>query len=131
MSSPYCQICESAILRAGDNFKVRMPARAIDLIGGVLVCNDHRDEQIVRCAGNPVLAEVLGERRAQVEQWGGAEHDDVNELEDWLRTLRHQFDRATQAVGMDAPSEYRGRLTKIAAVAIAAIESLDRKRARV
>jgi hypothetical protein len=70
-----------------------------------------------------VLADILGERARQDKQWGGAGHDDQHEMGDWLRFIKKQFDAADTTL---EHSEYRSRLVKIAATAVAAIESHDR-----
>jgi hypothetical protein len=68
-----------------------------------------------------ILEEIHVERRAQDKQWGGANHDADNSLSDWrsyiLKQLRLVETNAT-------PQEYRPRLVKIAALAIAALEAL-------
>jgi Domain of unknown function (DUF3846) len=63
------------------------------------------------------------ERAAQDKQWGGPSHDDEHARPEWLDFIEHQIQRAgweTTNVG------YRNRLIKIAALAVAAIESHDR-----
>lgn len=73
-----------------------------------------------------VLAEVAEERKYQDTRWGGADHDDVHENEEsWLRYITEY------ATAQDRAREYnfRKRMVKVAALAVAAIESWDRKRA--
>ena len=94
---------------------------------------------------NDIYEEIKAERVRKDEEWGGAAHDDVHEPEKWCGFLRHQIRLADRAACSLATDEitgveeqalidgYRERLIKIAAVAIAATESLDRimeKRAR-
>ena len=73
-----------------------------------------------------VLRDVLDERRRQDAQWGGPEHDDEHVASDWLTYIRHQADHAKVQARVDNPAGYRERLVKIAALAVAAIESHDR-----
>jgi hypothetical protein len=87
---------------------------------------------------NDIHEEIKSERLRQNEEWGGAVHDDVHEPEKWVGFLRHQIRLADRAACSLATDEitggeekalidgYRERLIKIAAVAIAAAESLDR-----
>jgi|SRR3954470_12278601 len=87
---------------------------------------------------NEIQEEIKSARLAQDKEWGGAEHDDVHEPEKWCAFIRHQLrlaDRAACSVATDEITGgeeqalidgYRERLIKIAAVAIAAIESVDR-----
>lgn len=72
--------------------------------------------------------DVTLERLAQDRQWGGATVDDSRSFDDWMRFIRYQI---SQAIGHHAiRATTRGRLVKIAALAIAAIESIDRRMAR-
>lgn len=68
-----------------------------------------------------IFRDVKAERARQDAQWGGPAHDDEHELADWLSYIEQQ---AGAAYRNDAPRE---RLVKIAALAVAAIESLDRR----
>lgn len=70
-----------------------------------------------------VLAEIAAERSAQDAQWGGPAHDDMHGLTDWFR-FRGKFER--RILGAGVPLTIRNALVKIAALAAAQIESLDR-----
>ncbi len=72
---------------------------------------------------NRVLDEVMEERRRQDEQWGGPEHDDGHINSDWVGFIGLQLGRLS--VGSAA---YRETMVKIAALAVSAIESHDRKK---
>lgn len=80
-----------------------------------------------------ICAEIMTERFRQDAQWGGPEHDDQHSAWDWNRFIKYQLDAATNIVlnakmGDEPISKgtWRGRMIKIAALAIAAIESRDR-----
>ena len=85
----------------------------------------------------PVYTEVVNERRRQDEQWGGPEHDDTHALRDWksyieyqskcLLTKRVYESSEFKGARIEPTPEFRERLIKIAALAIAAVESYDRK----
>ncbi|CAM3669676.1 hypothetical protein DESA109040_19265 [Deinococcus saxicola] len=90
-----------------------------------------------RSTGN-VLAEILAERQRQDAKWGGQDHDPST----WLMVLAEEVGEANQAVlemlfptydkraaerGPRTLAEYRQELIQVAAVAVAAIESLDRQ----
>jgi hypothetical protein len=87
---------------------------------------------------NAILEEIKAERRIEDKEWGGSDHDDTHEPEKWCGLLRHQIRLADRAACSLAADEitggeerslitgYRERLVKIAAVALAAAESLDR-----
>lgn len=64
--------------------------------------------------------DVIQERSQQDAQWGGPEHDDKHDAADFAEYIRIQLGRMTE-------DECRVRLVKVAALAVAAIESLDRK----
>ena len=70
-----------------------------------------------------VLAEIVGERAAQDVQWGGPGHDDKHTPSEWACILTEYVDRLPH----DCPMDYRTSFIKIAAVAVAAVESHDRK----
>lgn len=71
--------------------------------------------------------EIRFERARQDIKWGGPEHDDTHGWHDWIRFIDDQANKwpAHPNVG----KERRSRLIKIAALAVAAIESHDRRRA--
>lgn len=69
-----------------------------------------------------VVNEVRLERQKQDAQWGGATHDDQHADRDWLGYIHYQVGAAYMQ-----PERLRERLIKIAALSVAAIESLDRK----
>jgi hypothetical protein len=86
---------------------------------------------------NDIYEEIKSERLREDEEWGGAAHDDIHEAEKWCSFLRHQVRLADRACSLATDeitgaeeqiliNGYRERLIKIAAVALAATESLDR-----
>lgn len=75
-----------------------------------------------------VFNEVLAERNRQDAKWGGPEHDDQHGAEDWNRFITRYSQWAAQMADMNSPDKYRRRMVQVAAIAIAAVESLDRQR---
>jgi hypothetical protein len=69
------------------------------------------------------FAAVLNERRYQDEKWGGPEHDDTETEENWQKYITEY----ANAQGRSESYDFRKRMVKIAALALAAIESVDRK----
>lgn len=61
------------------------------------------------------------ERDNQDKQWGGPEHDDKHNEFDWVFFIDKQLSC------VDDFDDVRGRFVKIAAIALAAVESIDRK----
>lgn len=80
-----------------------------------------------------VEADVRKERRRQDQKWGGPEHDDEHTVADWVYYIRNE---ANYEGYRDSPNpelaaranrhNARQRLIRIAALAIAAVESIDR-----
>jgi hypothetical protein len=87
-----------------------------------------------------VYDEIQAERTHQDQKYGGPSHDDKHTPQDWETHLhRHtdrllaarrgpDFNKTQQGHYVVGPTEdYRKRLIKIAALAVAAIESWDRR----
>jgi hypothetical protein len=75
-----------------------------------------------------VITDISKERVQQDEQWGGPEHDDQHTLDDWERFIILQLNLMQLSVPTGRTP--RDRLVKVAALAVAAIESLDRQAAK-
>lgn len=71
-----------------------------------------------------IFAAISRERQAQDEEWGGKTHDDSHEPWEWCTYIDKQRKLARDA---NEPEEYRSRMVKIAALAVAAIESSMRQ----
>lgn len=70
-----------------------------------------------------IIAEIKAERAAQDAQWGGADHDDGHGMEEFAEFIDGQLTKCAHGRGLDS----RERFIKIAALALAAVESHDRK----
>ena len=70
-----------------------------------------------------VLDEIKSEREHQDEIWGGPEHDDRHPLYKWFSFIGKRF----WQLGKGSLPQTRRLFIEIAALAVAAIESLDRK----
>jgi hypothetical protein len=75
-----------------------------------------------------VMQDIAVERDTQDRQWGGASHDDTHVMADWHQYINYQSDKLLFEAIFPEPDlmECRDRLVKIAALAIAAIDSIDR-----
>jgi hypothetical protein len=71
--------------------------------------------------------DIRNERAAQDAQWGGPSHDDEHDAGDWLFYVGKQLDKARSAAVRCESDKSREALVKIAALAVAAIESQDRQ----
>ena len=72
------------------------------------------------------ILDIAVERKAQDEQWGGQKHDDAHDPRDWVHFINKQTLSAYYEYFN--PRAYESRMVKIAALAIAAIESSRRGR---
>ena len=71
-----------------------------------------------------IVAEIHAERDRQDAKWGGPEHDDSHSLFEWWGFMRERMVGRAYSGGRAAE---RRDLIQIAALALAAIESIDRK----
>jgi hypothetical protein len=72
-----------------------------------------------------VLADVAGERGYQQARWDQEVNDDNYSVADWGALIDHYIDIAIHE-SLDG-EDYRERFIQIAALAVAAVEALDRK----
>ncbi len=70
-----------------------------------------------------VLQDVEWERDEQNQKWGGAGHDDQHGPRDWAAFITEHLGKALDA--RDART-YRRRMVEVAALAVAAVETVDR-----
>ena len=73
-----------------------------------------------------VLQEVADERVRQDEKWGGPEHDDTHTAQEWVQLIEDYAGWARVMAGMGSRDKARRRLIQVAALAVAAAESIDR-----
>jgi hypothetical protein len=72
-----------------------------------------------------LLNEIVRERDSQDEEWGGPDHDDSHDRADWVRFIEKQC-RLAQTAASRPLDDYESRMVKIAALAVAAVESSRR-----
>ena len=75
-----------------------------------------------------IIDEVEQERQAQDSRWGGPGFDDLHGSYDWLAFLMHDIGRAV-VWPFDA-SVFRRQMLSAAAIALAAVEWVDRAHER-
>lgn len=88
----------------------------------------HELEKASRTDG--VLDEIKLERFLQDRKWGIQDHPDGK----WALILGEEFGEACQAVlddSCDISSNARGELLQVAAVAVAWVEAIDRRKAKM
>jgi hypothetical protein len=85
---------------------------------------DNKIEELKDCGvRHAVFGEITAERTYQDSKWGGKPHDDTQLPEDWQKYIIEY----AGGTGRASTYEFRKRMVKVAALAVAAIESLDRK----
>ena len=81
-----------------------------------------------------IPGKIEQERKAQDEKWGGPEHDDTHSVWDWICYI-HGHARAAGSMLRGVPpadevaaslQHFRYQMVRVAALAVAAIESVDR-----
>lgn len=72
------------------------------------------------------ISDLIAERQRQNEKWGGPHHDDQHQPGFWTQLIQDYAGWARVMAGMDSPEKYRKRMVQVAALAVAAIEVLDR-----
>lgn len=83
-----------------------------------------------------IYHEVGRKRVQQDHQWGGPEHDDQHVVDEWMNFIQAQIEKCDDEVIRYLPDEVavsrltRARLVKIAALAVAGIEAIDRQATR-
>lgn len=68
-----------------------------------------------------IWAEIQEERERQSKNWGGAQHDDQHTPNDWIAFIAYHAGRGSYR------ANFRTQMVKVAALAVAAIESWDRR----
>lgn len=74
-----------------------------------------------------VITDVVDERAHQNEKWGGPEHDDQHAVLDWASLIVEYVGKLAQSGDTSGLMSQRKVLVQIAALAIAAVESGDRR----
>ena len=74
----------------------------------------------------PVLNDVANERARQDIKWGGAVHDDEHTVAEFVQLIEDYAGWARTMTGMDSMEKARNRLIQVAALAVAAVETIDR-----
>lgn len=68
-----------------------------------------------------IYDEIDNEREYQDKKWGGTSFDDAQTEQQWIEYIKQY------AIGQRGSNNFRERMIKVAALAVAAIESYDRK----
>jgi len=79
-----------------------------------------------------ILKEIEEERKHQDKKWGGADHDDTHDSYAWVSFIIYYLGQSTsdfvRSKGLFTSKlrNFRYNMIKVAALAVAAIESCDR-----
>lgn len=74
-----------------------------------------------------IFDEINAERVTQDSQWGGPSHDDGHTLNEWIAIIVRHVGLAASDGGDEVAKRFRRQMIRVAALAVAAVESLDRK----
>lgn len=74
-----------------------------------------------------VLNDVARERQRQDSKWGGATNDDQWTPLDWHEMIADYNGWARRMACMGSPDKARNRYIQLAALAVAAVEAIDRR----
>lgn len=75
------------------------------------------------------LSKVKEERINQDKQWGGEDHDDSHSMADWANFIHKQAREAKKidSLSVTNAEEFNDRMIKVAALALAATNSVNRR----
>ncbi len=73
-----------------------------------------------------IFSEITQERDAQDVLYGGAAHDDRHGPFTWIALLTRHLGLAVDDGGNDSQERFRRQMLRVAALAVAALESHDR-----
>jgi hypothetical protein len=80
-----------------------------------------------------ILEEIDKEREYQRGRWGNTADDTINSPNDFIAYIVHHtgrwFDGGFKPYSSEAVNRFRAQMIKVAALAVAAVESIDRQRA--
>lgn len=89
-------------------------------------------DKYLACEYNPklgskenIIVRILSERKNQDRQWGGPRHDDQHNFDEWCQFILKQLNAAMSEKGGTALQA--SRMVRVAALAMASIESMARK----
>jgi len=74
-----------------------------------------------------ILSEIEAERQAQDREHGGPAHDDTHTCNDWLAILVRHLGLAGSDEAVIDPVRFRRQMIRVGALAVAIVESFDRK----
>lgn len=76
-----------------------------------------------------ILTEISNERQVQISKWGGDKTDDKWTALDWHEMIADYNGWARRMAAMGSNDKARRRYIQIAALAVAAVEAIDRAEA--
>lgn len=74
------------------------------------------------------VTDVMLERARQDAKWGGPAHDDHHSVAEWVQLIEDYAGWSRVMAGMNSQDKARRRLIQVAALAVAAVEAMDRPR---
>ena len=73
-----------------------------------------------------VIHDLITERNRQDRKWGGPDHDDTHSVAEFVQIITDYAGWARQMASKGSDAKARRRLIQVAALAVAAVETIDR-----
>ncbi len=74
------------------------------------------------------ILKVLNERRRQDEKWGGNEHDDAHTTSEWVAIIAGELNEVLWGIAEGDQKQTEEELVHVAAVAVAWLEAIERRK---
>lgn len=101
--------------------------KLLDLADRAIYDLQDKVEALKDAQGGKVIADILAERKCQDKKWGGPEHDDEHTADEWVQFIKDHAEAAPHYMRTNAAYLARKAFIRVAALAVAAVESMDRK----
>lgn len=85
------------------------------------------DDLQVTAETSKVLYQIAEERQRQDQKWGGPANDDQLDALDWHEMIADYNAWARRMAAMGSLDKARNRYVQLAAIAVAAVEAIDRR----
>lgn len=135
MNRDFNRIMEETLERLA-NFKPDEPAPVIppgyaSIYNSLIKQVRNTASHALECRRGPTaIDDVAAERARQDAKWGGPAHDDQHSTAEFVQLIIDYAGWSRVMYGMNSQDRTRRRLIQVAALAVAAVESIDRKTGR-
>jgi hypothetical protein len=127
----WADLAWASLDRAGLTKADARAVKALLLVGlGSMTLDELRHIRAVSAAPSSAYDDIRAERAAQIADGYTAEHDAANAAWRWIQVICLQVKLAAPLTlpGSDGQIRFRGQMVRVAALAVAAIEAVDKSR---